>query len=203
MQKTHPNHLLFKHEIFQTPAFVAFAERVRTNVDEAIHPRGVILQQMMPHDRLTNDREARDFLPPHRLHPGDGKTRGCSQKKNGMAIHVVSTVLGMLAEGLRKVSTGVFETRLRLTDDHSGGTEDGSREKDTSSDSLSELLSQLGNAGADSLQASADITLSPRPNITPGISANASGSSNPALVPASKVFVLEKNHATVLELWKE
>jgi hypothetical protein len=216
LQKTHPNHLIFKHDIFQMPAFVAFAERVRTNVDEAVHPREVILQQAMPQlaDAIDAMRGAMgnkvaDLQTIVRQETSSLRTDlipvmerlGDAQKKNGMAIHVVSSALGMLAEGLRKMSTGVFETRLRLTDDHSGGTEDSSREKDTSSDALSELLSQLGKAGADSLQASADMTFSPRSNI--GLSSNASGSSNPALVPASKVFVLEKNHATVSELWKE
>ncbi|KAJ9113673.1 hypothetical protein QFC22_005982 [Naganishia vaughanmartiniae] len=128
---------------------------------------------------------------------------GDAQKKNGMAIHGVSTALGMLSEGLRKVSSGVFETRLRLTDDHDGGTEEGCREKERSSDSLTEMLLQLEKAGADSLQASRDMALPPQRNIAQGISSNTSGSSNPARVPASKVFVLEKNHATVLELWKE
>lgn len=38
----------FKHELFQDPAFEAFAERVRKNVDEAVHPREVVLQQAIP-----------------------------------------------------------------------------------------------------------------------------------------------------------
>jgi hypothetical protein len=104
---------------------------------------------------------------------------------------------------LRTISTGVFETRLRLTDNESAVFGGSCREKEGSSTTLNDLLSQLENASADSLQSSANMSSSHSVNAAASGLSDPSGSSNPSAIPAKKVFVMEKNHATVAELWKE
>lgn len=218
LQQTHPHHFLFKHEIFQSPAFATFAERVRTNVQSAVHPRQVILQEAMPQladaidamrgsvgNSVTDLRTVvmqetsairNDLIPVMEGSEND-------QKRNGTGIHVVSSALGLLAEGLRTISTGVFETRLRLMDEGCaarngigekempiGSLRDGYREKDVPSGSLDELLSQLEKAGVDSQQVSADMINSQRPDSTATTSIRPSTWSDPPSATSRKVFVL-------------
>jgi hypothetical protein len=221
LQQTHPSHLLLKQDVFQTTLFTSFAERVRATVVEAVNPREVVLQQAMPKladaiDAMrgslgNNFRDLRQSVLQETssirtdIIPVIDKLRE-EHRKNSSAIRTVASTLGILASSLQTISSGVFETRLRLPDaeeDNLTGAVSGAEGSagGRAGGMMDGLASRLESAGINSRQVLSDLAATdsqqraPGPNVTP--------TQNNSSAPCTQKFVMESNHATVLELWKE
>lgn len=218
LQKQQPEHMLFKHDIFKTDAYQAYASAVLDRVRKIQPPMDVQFQQVMPqlHSKMDtmsevldtgmkdiqstlratvdqNLNEFRQDMLPTLSDIGKIQTKQATHQK------LLLTHLGLLAQGLQLITDGTFETRLRLPSGIAG--ENG--ESSGTTINPSELLEQVARLTEDFPETGQPLGNAPA----------AGSSSNPLPTPSSHpnapapvtsgVFVLEATHATVQALWKE
>jgi hypothetical protein len=132
LKQTHPNHFLFRHAVFSSPAYDRYAARVLEVVNTATSPISIQLESAMPHmvtevtnlrgtltsdfknlgdelkDELGDLREAVESLEA-RMKRGHEK-QADKTKKMGALLGSLAGVVGLIAKG-------VFVTRLQLPED--------------------------------------------------------------------------------------
>ncbi|KAI5450227.1 hypothetical protein NCC49_003244 [Naganishia albida] len=228
LQQRHPNHLLFRHDLFQTDLFKDFAERVVIRSQTAEAPMDLQFQQVMPqkHSRMDTMRgmmELRMKDIQTVVQEGfDAFRSGISPVCNDLANIqsspkrdqlALATGLRLLAESLGCIVNGTFETRLRLDDEPGRQEESSSSGSGQEPPSLS-LTERLETVSASSLaivsaQATEGTNVAAtnstnQPSTDPLACSSSTGIGPPAHVTATDgVFVMETNHTTVQQLWKE
>ncbi|KAJ9107267.1 hypothetical protein QFC21_000714 [Naganishia friedmannii] len=139
------------------------------------------------------------------------------QSKQAQSQRILTTALSLVAGSLKLVTEGTFETHLRLPDEHdlaSSGDKSTSNTDGaigtTTSDVLADSLSRVTGMTDTMLNSGSDPPACSVPSTsTPSTSDQFKSSSGTAARPPAgsatppEKFVLESNHTTVAQLWKE
>jgi hypothetical protein len=219
LQERHPTHLLFRHDIFQSDMYKAYAERVRDRCRTVQAPMDIQFQQVMPHlhakmDTISGvlsvgikdiqavlDQNLNDFR--QEMQPQLSEL-GSIQVKQASHQRLIAQSIGLLAQGLHMITEGTFETRLRLPGEEAAGTLGSERQAETHPFSMLREVAKLnqdcfGETGGTTKKGSAagvDGTNGPVPSVS-------SPSRASPLTGKPDVFMMEANHTTVEMLWKE
>jgi hypothetical protein len=220
LQQRQPDHLLLRHEVFQSDAFKAYAEKVVHRSRSVQAPMDVQFQQVMPHlhakmDTIsgvlelgiqdiqsTLDHNLADFREEMQPTLSD---IGSIQLKQASNQKLLGSTIGLLAQSLQMLTEGTFETRLRLPEKQTGNGDSSTGDQQPAATSNPmRLLDQIvkdthivvGQSSIGSDEGSQGVQGQP--------------SSNTGRAPAGTVvggvvtvFTMEANHATVSLLWQE
>jgi hypothetical protein len=220
LQQRQPDHLLLRHEIFQSDAYKSYAERVVQRSRTVQAPMDVQFQQVMPqlHSKMdtmsgvlelgmkdihsTIDNHLADFREEMQPTLSD---IGNVQLKQAEHQRRIGSAIGLLAQGLQLITEGTFETRLRMPN----------AEADTSNVSLGDqqsattvnTMSMLDQIVKDTNDVVAQSSVSPGQGIQTQQGQTTSSServpSGGVLGGAVSVFTIKTNHTTVAALWQE
>ncbi|KAJ9112533.1 hypothetical protein QFC22_006290 [Naganishia vaughanmartiniae] len=213
-----------QHDLFKSDMYKSYAERVLQTARTAVAPMDVQFQQVMPrlHTKMdtisglmeigikdlqiTVDQNMSKFRK--EMEPVLSEL-GATQGKQAKGQKIIATALSLMANSLKLFSEGTFETRFRPNDDSttqlhtplsppvpqamSGG----------GFTSFEKNLSEVTQTTHDLLNETQPPTSSTSSGSTSMPQATTISGFRSGILNSDKTFVMETNHATVGQLWKE